>query len=227
MNDGICDYDICCDGSDEWAKVGGKACENRCKEIGKEWRKQDEQRQKSLSTAAQKRKELVAEASKLRKEIEARIQSLSTQIEGSVIKVKDLETSLADVEKREKGKVVKSPGKGSKISILTGLAKGRIEELRGALLDVWAQRDAAKKTIAELESILTTFKEEYNPNFNDEGVKRTVRSWEEYAARQKTTEDDATRDQDLNEISKSDEDSGAIQWSEWEDLEESDVDVRE
>lgn len=226
VNDGICDYEICCDGSDEWAKVGGKACENRCKEVGKEWRKQDEQRQRALSTAARKRKELVAEATKLRKEVEDGIQAISSEVEAFTVKVKDLKNSLAEVEKKERGKVVKSPKKGSKVSVLAGLAKDRIEELRKALLDVWTQRDAAKKTIAELEAILSTFKEEYNPNFNDEGVKRAVRSWENYAGREKPANDDAARDRDLDEISKSDAESGAIQWSEWEDVDENDIHVR-
>lgn len=62
VNDGVCDYDLCCDGSDEWAHVGGVKCEDRCKEIGKVWRKNDEQRKKSLGAAGKKRKELVAEA---------------------------------------------------------------------------------------------------------------------------------------------------------------------
>lgn len=226
VNDGVCDYDFCCDGSDEWAKVGGTVCGDKCKEIGKEWRKHDEQRQKALGSAAKKRKELVAEAARLRKEIEGRIQSLDTQIEGSVITVSNLEAALAEVEKQERGKVVKSSGSGSRVSVLAGLAKDRIEELRGALVDVWEQRDAAKERIAELEAILSTFKEEYNPNFNDEGVKRAVRSWEEYAAREKPAEGDAARDRDLDEISKPDAESGAIRWSEWEDPDESDADVR-
>lgn len=226
VNDGVCDYEFCCDGSDEWAKVGGKACENKCKEIGKEWRKHDEQRQKSVGNAAKKRKELVVAASRLRKEVEDRIQTLGTEIEGSTMKVKDLEAALADVEKRERGKVVRSPGKGSKISVLAGLAKDRIEELRGALLDVRAQRDIAKGRTAELEAILSTFKEEYNPNFNDEGVKRAVRNWEEYAARDKIADGDVARDRDLDEISKPDAESGAIQWSDWEESDASDVDVR-
>lgn len=226
VNDGVCDYEFCCDGSDEWAKVGGKACEDKCKEIGKEWRKNDEQRQKALGSAAKKRKELIIEAARLRKEIEGRIQTLGTQIEGSVITVNNLEAALAEVEKQEKAKVMKSSGSGSRVSVLAGLAKDRIEELRGALFDVWRQRDAAKERIAELEGILSTFKEEYNPNFNDEGVKRAVRSWEEYAAREKSPDDDAARDRDLDEITKPDSDSGAIQWSEWEDAVESDTDVR-
>ena len=37
VNDGICDYELCCDGSDEWAGVDGVRCEDRCKEMGREW----------------------------------------------------------------------------------------------------------------------------------------------------------------------------------------------
>lgn len=227
VNDGICDYSLCCDGSDEWARVGGVTCENRCKEIGKEWRKHNEQRQKSLGNAAKRRKELVADAAKLRKEVEDRIQTLETEIEGSVIKVKDLEVALAEVEKQERGKVVKSPGKGSKTSVLVGLAKDRIEELRVAAVHVREQRDDAISRVTELETLLSTFKEEYNPNFNDEGVKRAVRSWEDYAAREKSLLDNTEEDRDLDEIVKPDEESGAIQWSEFEADDESDVDVRE
>lgn len=226
VNDGVCDYELCCDGSDEWARAGGITCENKCKDIGKEWRKHNEQRQKSLGNAARKRKELVIDAAKLRKEVEDRIQTLGTQIEGSIIKVKDLEATLADVEQKERGKVVKSTGKGSKLSVLAGLAKDRIEELRAALTNVREQRDTANTRVIELEALLSTFKEEYNPNFNDEGVKRAVRSWEDYAAREKSSLDNTAEDQDLDEIVKPDEASGVIQWAEFEDDDESDVDVR-
>lgn len=227
VNDGVCDYEVCCDGSEEWASVGGKICENKCKEIGKEWRKNDEQRKKSLGKAAKKRKELVLEAAKLRKEVEDRIDTLIAQIDASGIKVQDLQVALTNIEKSEKGRVLKGPGKASKIAVLAGLTKDRIDELRGTLLEVWRQRDVAREKVAELEVILSTFKEEYNPNFNDEGVKRAVRSWEEYAAREKTEDGNAARDRDLNEISKPEAESGAINWSEWEDAEESDVEVRE
>ncbi|KAK4695629.1 protein kinase C substrate 80K-H, partial [Lecanoromycetidae sp. Uapishka_2] len=226
VNDGVCDYDLCCDGSDEWAKVGGVKCEDRCKEIGKEWRKQDEIRRKSLSNAAKRRKELVTEASRLRKEIEGRIEDLQAEIQGGERKVKALEADLMEAERQERGKVVKKPGPGgSKLSMLAQLAKDRIEELREALIEVRGQRDTGKSRIAELEGILSTFKEEYNPNFNDEGVKRAVRSWEDYAARDKPTIGDEAHDRDLNEIAKPDSETGAIKWTEWEEPEESDVDV--
>ena len=228
VNDGVCDYQICCDGSDEWAQVGGLKCENRCKEIGKEWKKQDEQRKRALGAAGKKRKELVADAARLRKQVEDRIQSLGTEIEGSAIKVKNLEIALAETERQERGKVVKSAGAGSKMATLAQVAKDRIEELRESLLEVRDQRDLGKERVAELEAILTTFKDEYNPNFNDEGVKRAVRAWEDYAARDKPAIGSDAHDRDLDEITKPDSETGVINWNEWEGPieEESDVDVR-
>lgn len=226
VNDGVCDYEFCCDGGDEWAKVGGVKCEDRCKEIGKEWKKQDEQRQKSLSNAAKRRKDIVADASRLRKEVEDRIQSLRTEIQGGEMKVKALESDLAEAERQERSKVVKGPRGLSKMGLLAQLARDRIEELRESLVEVRIQRDTGKARIAELEGILSTFKEEYNPNFNDEGVKRAVRNWEDYAARDKPAIGDDAHDRDLDEIAKPDGETGVITWSEWEEPEESDVDVR-
>ena len=226
VNDGVCDYESCCDGSDEWARVGGVKCEDRCKEIGKEWKKQDEQRQKSLSNAAKRRKEIVADAEKLRKEVADRIQSLRTEIQGGEMKVEALESDLAETERHERSKVVKSPKGLSRMGLFAQLAKDRIEELRESLVEVRSQRDMGKARIVELEGILSTFKEEYNPNFNDEGVKRAVRSWEDYAARDKSTIGDDAHDRDLDEIAKPDGDTGNINWSEWEEPEESDIDVR-
>ena len=225
VNDGVCDYDVCCDGSEEWSKVGGIKCEDKCKDIGKEWRKHDEQRQKSLGNAQRKRKEIVADAEKLRKEVEDRIQSLQTQIQAGEIKVKGLESDLAEAERQERGKVVKGPAKGGKLSILAQLAKDRIEELREALDYVRSQRSATESNLAELESILSSFKEEYNPNFNDEGVKRAVRSWEDYAARDKSAFQNEARERDIDELAKADSETGAFDWKEFEEPDESDVDI--
>ncbi|MCJ1251717.1 hypothetical protein MMC30_008954 [Trapelia coarctata] len=225
VNDGICDYDLCCDGSDEWAQVGGVNCPDKCKEVGKEWRKNEEQRQKSMNAAAKRRKELVTGAQRSRKEVEDQIQNLKAEAVGWGVRVRDLEKKLEDVERSERGKVVKSPGKGSKMTVLAGLAKQRIEELREFLVDLRTQRDGARERIAELEAILTTFKEEYNPNFNDEGVKRAVRSWEEYAARDKPDETDDAHERDLDELSKPDSETGLINWDEWEGSSGGDVDL--
>ncbi|GAB7323879.1 hypothetical protein MBLNU13_g07312t2 [Cladosporium sp. NU13] len=226
VNDGICDYELCCDGSEEFEHVGGVKCADKCKEIGKEWRRLDEIRQKSLGNAAKKRKELVVEAGRLRKEVEDRIKTLSAEIEGHEHKLQQLEAEYADVERKEKGRVIKgnvSP-KAGKMGILVGLAKQRMNELRESVIRVRSERDSYDQRIQELEKILSTFKEEYNPNFNDEGVKRAVRAWEDYAARDKASHN-AAADRDLEEMSKSDEHNG-LNWEEYENEDgEGDTDV--
>ncbi|KAJ8106523.1 hypothetical protein OPT61_g9476 [Boeremia exigua] len=145
VNDGKCDYDLCCDGSDEHAGVGGVKCPDQCASIGKEWRKKDEARQKSLNNAQQKRGELVAESARLRKEVEDRISTLKAQIEGQTKKVDALTSSLAEIERAEKGRIVKGAGKGGKVTVLAGLAKERIQELSDNVERVRRERDAAKR----------------------------------------------------------------------------------
>jgi protein kinase C substrate 80K-H len=80
VNDGVCDYELCCDGSDEWEGVGGIKCEDKCKEIGKEWRRLDEIRQKSARAALKKKGELLKEAAELRAGVEMSIGRLEVEI---------------------------------------------------------------------------------------------------------------------------------------------------
>ncbi|KAJ5204182.1 uncharacterized protein N7498_005061 [Penicillium cinerascens] len=216
INDGICDYEQCCDGSDEWARVGGTKCEDRCKEIGKQWRKQEEKRQKSMTAALKKKKDLLVDAGRQQKEIENHIVLLGSEIKGAEAKVKGLESSLKTVEEQER-KVVRTSGKGKgKVNALAGIAKGRVNELRDALVEVRQQRDEARSRLKELEEVLSKFKVEYNPNFNDEGVKRAVRSWEDYAARGLGEVSNSARDRDLDEIAKADDESSGVNWEHWE-----------
>jgi protein kinase C substrate 80K-H len=225
VNDGACDHDRCCDGSDEYEGVGGVKCEDQCAKIGKEWKKQDEIRQKSLNAARQRRRELIADAARLRKEVEDRILTLKTQIEGQTLKVDGLEKSLVEIERAERGRVVKGAGKGGKITVLSSLAKGKIEELTENVGRLRSERDSAKTRVEELEGMLRRFKEEYNPNFNDEGVKRAVKAWEDYAAQDRPGSNDAL-DRDLDEILNPESES-AIKWEEFEaPEEESDIEVR-
>jgi protein kinase C substrate 80K-H len=159
--------------------------------------------------------------------VEDRLKTLGTEIEAGELKVKQMEAELAEVERREKGKVVKAASqKVGKLGVLVGLAQQRTDELREALERTKSERDASRGRVQELEGLLTTFKEEYNPNFNDEGVKRAVRAWEDYAARDKGPEPDAAHDRDLDAMLKSDKDNG-LDWEEYQGDDESDTDVCE
>lgn len=223
VNDGVCDYDFCCDGSDEWAHVGGLKCEDRCKEIGKEWRKQEEKRHKAMTAALRKKKDLLVDAGRQQKEVEDHIERLEVELIAQEIKVSSLEKDVEEIERQERSKIVRGRKKG-KVNVLAQLAKGRVEELRNALVEVRKERDDTRSRLRELEEILSKFKVEYNPNFNDEGVKRAVRSWEEYVAREDFGSGGSGSvgaiERDLDEISKADSDVSGIDWQRWENEED-------
>ena len=179
-----------------------------------------------MGVAAKRRKELASEAARLRQEVVNKIETLEKQVQGAEVKIVGLQKDLAETERQERGKIVKKPKEGGKVGSLVQLAKDRMVELREALIEVRGERDLGRSRVEELEGILHTFKMEYNPNFNDEGVKRAVRAWEDYAARDKAAIGSDARDRDLDEIVKSEDEAGPIVWADYADEEEGDADVR-
>lgn len=205
----------------------GEKCVDKCGQIGAEWRKADEKRQKNFSAAMQRRKQLVAESARLRKEVEDRIVDLRLEITGTEMRVKAMEKEVGEVELQEKSRIVKAPKEGGKLGVLVETAKRRTEELRKNLQQVIEDRDDAKARLKELEEVLSRFKEERNPNFNDEGVKRAVNAWENYAAREKKADLEAAIERDIKESLKEDEENG-LTWSDFESAGQvSDVEVCE
>ncbi|OLN94150.1 Glucosidase 2 subunit beta [Colletotrichum chlorophyti] len=226
VNDGHCDYDICCDGSEEYSNVGGVKCENKCAEIGKEYRRVEAERKNALEKAAKRRKTMAKESKELRRRVEAKVNTLKDEVKGLETKKDELEKKLQEVERSEKGKVVKGAGSGGKLGTLVNLAKTRITELRETLEDVVAQRDELKSKVQELEGILSRFKDEYNPNFNDEGVKRAVKGWEDYAANLANEILPDGLEADIKEVLVEDSETSGINWKEFEEEEASDTDIR-
>lgn len=227
VNDGKCDYELCCDGSDEWQQIGGVTCPSKCKDIGKEWRAKEEERKANLAAALKRKKELLKEAANLRHLAENRIEELQAKVQGVQERADKTKSALEEAEKREKSRVVRNPGgKAGKLAMLAGLAKARVEELRTNLIEVRQQRDALNARVKELEDSLSSLKQDYNPNFNDDAVKRTVRAWEEYAARDKEEIKAAGRDakeRDLDEIANEDDESSGIDWVAWESEDDGNV----
>ncbi|KAI0129765.1 glucosidase II beta subunit-like protein [Xylariales sp. AK1849] len=224
VNDGICDHELCCDGSEEYKGVGGVKCQNRCAEIGKEWRRVEKERKDNLEKANKRRRTMVKESKELRRRVDAKITTLTEELKGLEAQRDELKKKYDEIERSERGKVVKGEGTG-KLGILVGLAKSRINELRDALDVIIGQRDDLKAKLTELEGILATFKEEHNPNFNDEGVKKAVRAWEDYAAKLGDNNDDEFSEDDVKEALKEDDESNGINWKEYDDGEVTDTDI--
>ncbi len=228
VNDGVCDYELCCDGSEEWAGVGGITCENRCVAMGKEYRRKAGERARGEMAALKRKQELVTEAQRTRLLVEDHIRDLEVQVRGLEEKEGIAKREFEDVERREKYRVLSGGSqKATRTTVLAKLAKSRVEELRGTLSKEVTKKEAAKSKLKQLEAILAAFKEEYNPNFNDEGVKRAVKAWEDYAATSPIGADPMSDDPDLETVQKPDsEETSGINWEEWEkEEEESDVEA--
>lgn len=220
VNDGVCDYDVCCDGSEEYQGVGGVKCPDKCAEIGKAWKKAEDVRQKGMAKAMKKRKELGVEAERRTKEVLEKIEAGKIKVEGLERKLKESEEALTDVERREKLRLVKSDasGKGTgRLGVLLNLARDRVTELRTTTEKVRKQRNDMVARVEELEKLLSALKEDHNPNFNDAGVKKAVQGWEDYAARESTDTWTDAEDRDLNEIVKEDGNESGVNWAEFED----------
>lgn len=222
VNDGICDYELCCDGSEEYAKVGGVKCPNKCAEIGKEHRRLAEEKRKKAESASKQKQDMITRASTLRQECQTKIAHLEQEIKRLEAQKVLLDKKHAEAQRQDRTRAVKSEGAGGKIGVLLSQAKARVAELRTALDTSVADRMKTAAQVQELETILRKFKEEYNPNFNDEGVKAAVKSYEDYAAREGSI-GDKTFDDHASVLEEDGENSG-VNWSEFES-EGSDTDI--
>ncbi|EPE03874.1 glucosidase 2 subunit beta [Ophiostoma piceae UAMH 11346] len=222
VNDGVCDYDLCCDGTEEYAGKGGVKCPNRCAAIGKEHRRAAEELKKKQERALTKRRAMVKEARQLRNQLQERVNKHRVDIVELEKKRDRLEKELAEKERSERGKVInaKKQGKaGGKLGVLVGLAKQRVDELRDTLDKVLDHRDDLQDKVNELEAILSDLKEKYNPNFNDEGVKSAVHGWEDYAAKMSVEEGrqgNKLEDVDVHAVLKEDSAENGVNWAEFE-----------
>jgi protein kinase C substrate 80K-H len=87
------------------------------------------------------------------------------------------------------------------------------------------EKSSAESRVKELEGLLETFKTEYNPNFNDEGVKRAVRAWEDYEARGRFQSPDEAAEKEVDDLALDDSQHGIV-WDDYE-TEDHDTDTRE
>ncbi|RDA82570.1 hypothetical protein CP532_1060 [Ophiocordyceps camponoti-leonardi (nom. inval.)] len=216
VNDGVCDYDVCCDGSEEFG--GRVVCEDRCAVIGKEHRKLEEQKRLGQERALKKRAIMIAEASQLRRRAESRLAQLAGEIKTAEAKRDEAKRKLAEAELADRNRVVSGgSGVGGKLGVLVDLARKRVDELRASLDAVRQHRTTLQSEVDELKAILSTLKTEYNPNFNDEGVKAAVKAYEDYAARGGgATIPELASDDEVNELVKEDSADSGINWSEFE-----------
>ena len=230
VNDGVCDHDICCDGSDEWSGVSGTKCEDRCKKTGEIWRQLDEKKKLSFAAARKKRGELVAEAKRMRDEMSTWIHEKKPKIEDLEKQVAHLENERDEIERRDKSKVFrksKDDGNGGTVGVILELTKQRMSEVRDVLNRVVAERNSYLERTQELEDILTKLEENKNDDTPDPALFDAMGAWEGYKGKDRTPHGDDAQERDLQDMMNGND---GIQWEDFESQappsgEEGDIEV--
>ncbi|KAK9330174.1 glucosidase II beta subunit-like-domain-containing protein [Lipomyces starkeyi] len=172
VNDGVCDYDICCDGSEEWAGI--VKCENKCREFAAEYAKKQAEIRKTQVSGWNARAKLVAKAAGIRQALQKELGQLETQIalsEGRIVRAREA-LKLAELQS--------SSRVGTRGSPLLGRVKARIEEYQKATMALSQRVTILETRLALAQDILQKLNDEYNPNYNDEGVKAAVKAYQDF-----------------------------------------------
>lgn len=174
VNDGNCDYNICCDGSDEWKL---NLCPSKCQEVHAEYLKAKEIEERQLAEGLKVKKQLIDQAKQARVQVEKEISDKQTQLSEKRQAQGIYEAQLKEALKEDEEQRKNNPG---------ALIPEPITEAKKLLLQVHKEEEILLNRISELESqcghlnkVLEALKENYNPNFNDPAVKGAIREWEE------------------------------------------------
>jgi len=187
VNDGICD---CCDGSDEW--MGLVTCNNTCAALAQKQKKEAEEEERIRKGGLKKKQQLHKEAAKKRSQLQDELANLERGFMALEKEHNQKQALLADAELHESTRVVEGEGKFAHVN-------SRIKELQQVIGYLYRQKTLISDRRYDAERILDALKSEYNPNFNDEGVKAAIRSYETYQTSNAQAEEEFS-DADIREI---------------------------
>ena len=184
VNDGVYDYDICCDGSDEAGLSNLNAialkCENKCKEINARFVAEKKKLAAIQEAGLKTRAQLVVKAKKLR-------ENLETDLKKTEVKVANLNSLISQKELKLKELLTVSSissaftsNDNSPEDIIK--AKTDLQQLEQKYLSALDIIKKIQEDVVAYELILRTMKTDYNPNFNDPAVKNAIRLFEELKA---------------------------------------------
>ncbi|KAK6460325.1 glucosidase II beta subunit-like-domain-containing protein [Scheffersomyces coipomensis] len=167
LNDGVCDYEICCDGSDEY--LSGK-CEDKCKEINHQFNQFKQSSQKDIEKSLKLKSKLEHEAASRRLQLVNQLESLNAEkLEKEEI-LANSQDNLAEEENGEEG------------STLSNVILPHLDEISVHLSNYHRSLQLREEQLQNLEKILAGLTKNYNPNFNDIAVKESVNKFQEYVS---------------------------------------------
>lgn len=164
VGDGVCDYDVCCDGSDEY---GVKECKNMCQEIHDQEEAERKQNAAERKIAIDKTEKILRAAKRLRGKLEEEL------------KVSEALLGFHERELERFRKIAQEKQEKTFGTELTAL-KQKSDETRAKIYDHFNAMTLGNKNLQTVKSILDELLETFNENLNDAAVKKTVEDFENH-----------------------------------------------
>lgn len=173
VNDGKCDYEMCCDGSDEAPGL----CPNKCAEVHERVENEKKAARDTLNKGLAAREQLVHKAAEVRSQLSKEIEEKTKELEAAKLRLKEAEQRAADLSN--------APDEvDEELEAKFELSRGAVKEAYKAVDDLKRRLAERSEAYDKLFKILETMKNDYNPNFNDAAVKQAIQNWQEMASNQ-------------------------------------------
>ncbi|CAM9018025.1 unnamed protein product [Wickerhamomyces anomalus] len=166
VNDGVCDYSECCDGSDEWNTPID--CPSRCEEIHKEYQKALDLEKETYKIGVSKVEKTINAASKLRAKLHEQFTAESAILE---FLQKELAAKKATLEQAQARGEINQDSSQAQHKI-----KESIEEIKSKVSDYFGSFTSSDSNLKSLSEILDALVQTFNENLKD--AARTFQSFD-------------------------------------------------
>ncbi|ODV78192.1 uncharacterized protein CANTADRAFT_7642 [Suhomyces tanzawaensis NRRL Y-17324] len=187
LNDGTCDYDICCDGSDEY--LSGK-CENKCEQIHEQFVEYKLRVVSEVEESLKVKNKMIEEARKIKALMVQKISEMNSELK---IKEEQIELHIQQQEQGEDEEEEEGEQVYDKLEPYLTELSHRMHAYSQKVKD-------QESRISYLEKALSKLTQDYNPNFNDAAVKEAVKAFQEYASNLGETTSVADASEILNSL---------------------------
>lgn len=168
VDDGVCDYDLCCDGSDEPAGE----CENRCAEYEQEKENERHKFLQHLDKGRQIRHSYIHEAALRKEALRNKTTELEKEYNELTTKLKNLKVDYARIREEDSD----STADADSLQALGALRK-TMNTAQKQYKKLYKELVDALDSYNKINLAMKKMVEEYNPNFNDPAVKECIKEW--------------------------------------------------
>lgn len=181
VNDGVCDYDVCCDGSDEYG-LDSSLCPNRCKEINEKYVAEQKTKRELLAVGLKARQEYIAKADDIRDSMQKEVMEKEAKLVEDKQNLENLKVELELAIEKHREEMIQSGKTAEEIDVPPEIADvvNNLRVLEDANKEAFRKLIELRNKYTEIREVLERLKDGYNPNFNDPVVKEAVRSWDDF-----------------------------------------------